>query len=76
MPLIEVELFDGRLNPQTETKLIEGLTEVIVDTFGQEAGDATWIILRETSPNRWGFAGRSGRITAADTGIDIEGKNE
>ncbi len=58
MPLINIEVFEGRLDNETETKLIEGVTNVFVDVFGEHVRDATWVLLKETHPSRWGIAGK------------------
>lgn len=58
MPLVNIEVFEGRLDPETEAKLIEGVTDVFVDTFGPGVRDATWVILKDTPPTRWGIGGK------------------
>lgn len=58
MPLVNIELFEGRLNPETEARLIEGVTDLFVEIFGPGVRDATWVILKETSPTRWGIGGK------------------
>jgi len=60
MPLVNIHVFEGRLTPETETQLIEGITDVIVGVFGEQVRDATWVILQETSAARWGIGGRPG----------------
>ena len=60
MPIIEVKAFDRRFDDDEESAalLIERLTEAIVETYGPELRDETWVILEGVKPSRWGFAGK------------------
>ncbi len=60
MPLIDVKLYEGRLDGQTETELITRLTDAVVEVFGEPARAATWVVLQEVSATRWGIAGEPG----------------
>ena len=59
MPIINVKVYEGRLNAETEPKLIAGMTQVLVDTFGEGMREHTTVILEEIKPSRWGVAGKS-----------------
>ena len=49
MPLITAKFYEGRLNAQTEPKLVEALTDALVSVFGPEIREQTWVVLEETS---------------------------
>ena len=59
MPIINVKVYEGRLNAETEPKLIEDFTQVLVDTFGEGMREHTTVILEGVKPSRWGVAGKS-----------------
>ena len=60
MPYIDVKLYEGRLDPESTQRLIERLTEAVVEVYGEAIRDQTWIVLQEISPVRWGIGGRTG----------------
>lgn len=47
MPLITAKFYEGRLNAQTEPKLVEALTDALVSVFGPEIREQTWVVLEE-----------------------------
>jgi 4-oxalocrotonate tautomerase len=60
MPYIDVKLYEGRLDPDSTQKLIESLTQAVIDVYGEAIRDQTWIVLQEVPPARWGIGGRPG----------------
>jgi 4-oxalocrotonate tautomerase len=54
MPIITVEMFEGRNNEQ-KRQIVEGITEVWVN-MGVPA-DQVHIILKDVSKNNWGTGG-------------------
>ncbi|BFO16220.1 MULTISPECIES: tautomerase family protein [Streptomyces] len=61
MPLIDVKLYEGRLDGATETELIARITDAVAEVFGDQARAATWIVLQEVPATRWGIAGVPGK---------------
>jgi 4-oxalocrotonate tautomerase len=58
MPIIEVKAFEHRFeDAETTGRLIERLTEALVDVYGEAVREETWVILDGVSPQRWGFGG-------------------
>ena len=45
MPIINVKVYEGRLNDETEPKLIADMTQVLVDNFGEGMREHTTVIL-------------------------------
>jgi 4-oxalocrotonate tautomerase len=66
MPLVTAKMFEGRLTPDTEPRLIDALTDAIVSVFGEELRDATWIVLEEIPRARWGVGGLPAATRAAE----------
>jgi len=60
MPLIEVKLYEGRLNAETAPALVEKFTNVLVEVFGEGVREHTTVLLEEVSPRNWGVAGKAG----------------
>lgn len=60
MPFIDVKLFEERLTPEIERKLIAQLTEAVANVLGERARNATWIVLEGTPAKRWGVGGELG----------------
>lgn len=60
MPLIEVKLFDHRVNDESAAQIVRALTDGLCSVVGDEAREATWVVIEGIPPARWGFGGRSG----------------
>jgi phenylpyruvate tautomerase PptA (4-oxalocrotonate tautomerase family) len=59
VPLIEVKLFDFRVDDETSRRLIEELTDGLCRATGVPGlRDHTWVIVEGHSPKRWGVGGR------------------
>jgi 4-oxalocrotonate tautomerase len=61
MPFIDVRLFEERLNPDTEQRLISELTDAVTRVFGESARAQTWVALSGTPARRWGVGGSQGQ---------------
>jgi phenylpyruvate tautomerase PptA (4-oxalocrotonate tautomerase family) len=59
MPLIEVKLFDFRVNDESSARIIEKLTDALCEATGEPGlAEHTWVIVEGHSPKQWGVAGR------------------
>ncbi|MFE7842649.1 4-oxalocrotonate tautomerase family protein [Streptomyces sp. NPDC057474] len=61
MPYIDVKIYERRLTRESERALIERLTQAVVEVFGEEIREQTWVSLTGVPPQRWGIAGAPGR---------------
>ena len=59
MPIIHLKIYEQRLNDETEPKLIQDFTQVLVDNFGEGIKGHTTVILEGVKPSRWGVAGKA-----------------
>ena len=60
MPLVRVELFERRLTPELEARLIDRLTETLVETLeAPELKSHTWVIVEGHDAHRWGRNARA-----------------
>jgi phenylpyruvate tautomerase PptA (4-oxalocrotonate tautomerase family) len=57
VPIIEVKMFDHRVDDEAAARVIAGLTDALCDALGEEVRDATWVIVEGVAPKRWGIAG-------------------
>jgi phenylpyruvate tautomerase PptA (4-oxalocrotonate tautomerase family) len=58
MPLIEVKLFDFRVNEEVSRNLIAGLTDALCAATSEGLRDHTWVIVEGHSPKNWGLGGK------------------
>ena len=55
VPLVRVELFERRLTPELESKLIERMTETLLEVLeAPELKEHTWVIVEGHDAHRWG----------------------
>jgi len=55
MPLVRVEVFERRLTPEVEARLIERMTEALLEVLdAPELKEHTWVIVEGHDPHRWG----------------------
>lgn len=66
MPYIDVKLYEGRLAGDAAQRLIERITDAVVDVYGEAVRDQTWIVLQEVPPAHWGIGGKPGSLPAQD----------
>ena len=67
MPLIEVKLYDRRINDEVVPKVIEKMTDAICDVIGDDIRDHTWVLVEGLSPKQWGIGRQADRRDAAGT---------
>ena len=58
MPLIEVKVYDTRINDETVPKLIEKLTDAMVECTTEEIRKDTWVLVEGFPKQQWGTAGK------------------
>jgi 4-oxalocrotonate tautomerase len=57
VPMIEVKLFDFRVDDETSRKLIAGMTDALCDATHEGLREHTWVIVEGHSPKNWGVGG-------------------
>lgn len=60
MPLIEVKLYDRRVNAESAERMIKELTDGLCRALGEEVRDHTWVVIQGVPPTSWGIAGKPG----------------
>ena len=59
MPLIEVKLYEQRVNDESVPKIIDALTNALHESSGA-AKEHIWVIVNGVSPKHWGIGGEPG----------------
>jgi 4-oxalocrotonate tautomerase len=67
MPLIEVKLYDRRINDEVVPQVIEKMTDAICDVLGEGIREHVWVLVEGLSPKQWGIGGKPTDVTATTT---------
>ena len=60
MPIVEVKLYDTRINEETVPKLIEKLTDAVVECTTEEMRPEVWVVVKGLPASQWGIGGKPG----------------
>ena len=63
MPLIEVKLYDRRINDEVVPEVIAKLTDAICEVIGEDIRSHTWVLVEGLSPKQWGIGGKPTDVT-------------
>jgi phenylpyruvate tautomerase PptA (4-oxalocrotonate tautomerase family) len=58
MPIVDVKLYDTRINDDTVPKLIEKITDAVCECTSEELRKDTWVIVEGIPKKQWGTAGK------------------
>lgn len=64
MPLIEVKLYDRRINDEVVPEVIAKMTDAICDVIGEDIREHVWVLVEALSPKQWGIGGKPTDVTA------------
>lgn len=62
MPFVEVLLYEERLTDETAAKLIEKVTDAVVECTSEGLRDHTWVYVTGPPARHWGHGGKPGPI--------------
>ena len=55
MPLVTVKVFERRLDPDSEARIIKAMTDALLEALeAEELRDHTWVLVEGYDPHRWG----------------------
>lgn len=58
MPLVEIKLYDTRINDETVPQLIQKVTDAVVECTTEAIRDETWVVVQGIPKKQWGFGGK------------------
>jgi 4-oxalocrotonate tautomerase len=64
MPYVQIKLLEGVFSREQKSRMIEKVTEAMVEVEGESLRSFTWVVLEEIPSGDWGIGGKG--ITAAD----------
>ncbi|MDX6526360.1 MAG: 4-oxalocrotonate tautomerase [Gaiellales bacterium] len=58
MPLVTVKVFERRLDAESEARIIEKMTDALLEALAaEELREHTWVLVEGYDPHRWGRGG-------------------
>jgi 4-oxalocrotonate tautomerase len=59
MPLVTVKVFERRLDPASEARIIQKLTDALLEALeAEDLREHTWVLVEGYDPHRWGRGGK------------------
>jgi 4-oxalocrotonate tautomerase len=58
MPLVDIQLIEGVFSADEKRRMIENVTEAMVQIEGEAVGGVTWVRIQEFASGAWGIAGK------------------
>lgn len=59
MPLIQVKLIEKVFSHDQKRRMIESLTDAMVEIEGESMRPVTWVTIEEVASGEWGIAGNA-----------------
>ncbi|WP_322866377.1 4-oxalocrotonate tautomerase family protein [Aquicoccus sp. G2-2] len=57
MPLVDIELIEGVFDDAQKAKMIEKVTDAMVEIEGENMRQVTWVRVKEIQSRHWGMGG-------------------
>ncbi|HMB72973.1 MAG TPA: tautomerase family protein [Gammaproteobacteria bacterium] len=64
MPMVDIQLIDGVFTNEQKKRMIEKVTDTMVEIEGEAMRGVTWVRIQEYRSGEWGIGGRA--MTADD----------
>jgi len=64
MPMVDIQLIEGVFTPEQKKRMIEKVTDTMVEIEGEAMRGVTWVRVQEYASGEWGIGGKA--LTAAD----------
>ncbi len=58
MPIVDVKLYDTRIDDDTVPMLIEKITDAVCECTSEEIRNDTWVIVEGIPKKQWGTGGK------------------
>ncbi|MBV7379598.1 tautomerase family protein [Maritimibacter dapengensis] len=57
MPLVDIEVIEGVFDDEQKAKMIEKVTDAMVEVEGENMRAVTWVRVKEVRSGQWGIGG-------------------
>jgi 4-oxalocrotonate tautomerase len=64
MPLVDIQLIEGVFTPAQKKRMIEKVTDTMVEIEGEAMRGVTWVRVQEFAGGEWAIGGKG--LTASD----------
>lgn len=58
MPFIQVKLIEGVYSPEQKKRIIEKITDAMVEVEGEAMRGVTWVVVEEVKSGDWAIGGK------------------
>ena len=58
MPIIDVKVMEGVLNPTQKEAIAQGITDVFATAVGEPARGVTWVVIQDIASGQWTMGGQ------------------
>ncbi|MEP3329508.1 tautomerase family protein [Sedimentitalea sp.] len=59
MPLVDIELIEGVFDDAQKARMIEKVTNAMVEVEGENMRPVTWVRIKEVRSGHWGMGGNT-----------------
>lgn len=59
MPLVDIELIEGVFDDAQKARMIEKVTNAMVEVEGENMRPVTWVRIKEVRSGHWGMGGKT-----------------
>lgn len=59
MPLVDIEVIEGVFDDAQKARMIEKVTEAMIDIEGESMRGVTWVRVKEVRSGQWGIGGKT-----------------
>jgi 4-oxalocrotonate tautomerase len=57
MPFTTIKVIDGVFSKEQKAQLIHNVTEGMINVYGENMRDKTWVVIEEVKPEDWAIGG-------------------
>ena len=58
MPFTTIKVIEGVFSKEQKAKLIQNVTEAMVEVEGEQMRELTWVVIEEVKAGDWGIGGK------------------
>ena len=62
MPFTTIKVIEGVFSDEQKTRMIENVTEAMIEVEGESMRDKTWVVIEEIKDGDWAIGGKIPKI--------------